>query len=262
MSHLFKYPRTQHIEGSKLQPGDEDLESVPFRSVGGEWVVIEEKLDGANSGISFGEEGCLLLQSRGHFLDGGPREKHFALLKTWANTHRQALWEILGRRYVMYGEWVYAKHTIFYDMLPHYFMEFDVLEKEEGQFLSTERRKALLGGSPVVSVPVIYSGPAAGCGDLRGLVGDSLYKSGGWKERLAAAAVSRGIEPGAVLQETDGSERMEGLYIKVENSGRVTGRFKFIRASFLDAVAESGSHWMDRPIVPNQLGPGVDIFSG
>ena len=27
---IHKYPRTQHMEGSRLQPGDEDLEAVPF----------------------------------------------------------------------------------------------------------------------------------------------------------------------------------------------------------------------------------------
>jgi hypothetical protein len=37
----------------------------------------------------------------------------------------------------MYGEWVYAKHTVFYDKLPHYFLEFDILETKTGAFLST-----------------------------------------------------------------------------------------------------------------------------
>jgi hypothetical protein len=102
MNDLFKYPRTVHIDGSRLQAGDEDLESTPFRSLAGQFVVVEEKLDGANSGISFSPGGQLLLQSRGHFLDGGPRERHSNLLKTSANTHKQILKEVLGPRYVMY----------------------------------------------------------------------------------------------------------------------------------------------------------------
>jgi hypothetical protein len=40
------------------------------------------------------------------------------------------------------------------------------------------------------------------------------------------------------------------------------GRYKFVRASFLTSVVESGSHWLKRPIVPNQLRPGVDLFGG
>ena len=30
--------------------------------------------------------------------------------------------------------------------------------------------------------------------------------------------------------------------------------------SFLTSVVESGSHWLSRPIVPNQLRAGVDLF--
>lgn len=28
---IHKYPRTPHIEGSRLQPGDEDLSQIPRR---------------------------------------------------------------------------------------------------------------------------------------------------------------------------------------------------------------------------------------
>src|ERR1043165_4443499 len=108
---IRKYPRTRHIEGSRLQSGDEDLSSVPFADVRGRTLVVEEKLDGANSGISFDAAGELYLQSRGHYLTGGSRERHFALLKSWAETHRDLLHRVLGSRYVLYGEWLYAKHT-------------------------------------------------------------------------------------------------------------------------------------------------------
>src|SRR5205807_2014548 len=32
----------------------------------------------------------------------------------------------LTDRYILYGEWLYAKHTVFYTDLPHYFLEFDI----------------------------------------------------------------------------------------------------------------------------------------
>jgi hypothetical protein len=53
--------------------------------------------------------------------------------------------------------------------------------------------------------------------------------------------------------ETDPSDAMEGLYIKVEEEGRVVARYKYIRADFLTAVLDSGTHWLRRPIVPNQV---------
>ena len=55
---------------------------------------------------------------------------------------------------------------------------------------------------------------------------------------------------------------MEGLYIKVEEDGVVKGRYKYVRTSFLTSVIQSESHWLARPIVPNQLADGVDIFVG
>jgi hypothetical protein len=259
---LQKYPRTQHIEGSRLQPGDEDLLQVPFAEIAGRHLVVEEKMDGANAGISFDEDGTLRLQSRGHYLGGGPRERHFALFKQWARSHEIALYEVLGSRYLMYGEWLYAKHTVFYDALPHYFMEFDVLDRETGDFLSTERRRALLAGAPVVSVLVLHEGPLGRRGELAGHIRRSRFKSAEWRRRLAEVARAREQDPERVLRETDASDDMEGLYLKVEEEGRVAGRYKLVRHGFLTTVLDGGTHWLDRPIIPNGLRPDVDIFSG
>ena len=43
---IHKYPRTPHIEGSRLQSGDEDLSQIPFSEIAGKNLVIEEKCDG------------------------------------------------------------------------------------------------------------------------------------------------------------------------------------------------------------------------
>lgn len=261
MESIKKYPRTHHIQGSRLQPGDEDMNAVAFDQIRGLYLVVEEKMDGANAGMSVGPDGKLRLQSRGHYLTGGRREKHFAMFKTWASAHQVRLSEIIGRRYIVYGEWVYAKHTLFYDALPHYFLEFDVFDRETETFLSTERRHAMFEDSPVVSVPVLWQGHATSLGHLHGLVGPSLYKTADWRDSLRDAILERGLDPERLRDETDPSDDMEGLYIKVELQGEVVERYKYVRASFLTSVIESGSHWLDRPIVPNRLRPDVDIFS-
>jgi len=257
---LYKYPRTPHVEGSRFQPGDYDLDCAPFADLQGKYIVVEEKLDGANSGVSFSRSGKLLLQSRGHFLDGGARERQFALFKTWATTHRQKLWELLADRYVLYGEWLYAKHTIFYDALPHYFFEFDLLDTETGEFLSTDRRRDLLKDTPVASAPVLWRGSARSVEHLQSLVTRSRYKTRTWRGRLLAEAQLRGRGLELTQRQTDDSDLSEGLYIKVEAEGRVVKRYKFVRASFLQAVSDSGSHWIDRPLIPNQLREGCDIW--
>ena len=50
---IIKYPRTPHIEGSRLQPGDEDMSQRSFSEIAGRHIVIEEKIDGANTAVSF-----------------------------------------------------------------------------------------------------------------------------------------------------------------------------------------------------------------
>jgi RNA ligase len=263
---MIKYPRTQHLQGSRLQLGDEDLSQVALGDLRAHGTMVwEEKVDGANVGISFDETYQLTLQSRGHVLRGGPREKQFALLKAWAEALSGPLLDVLTDRYVIYGEWMFAKHTVFYDRLPHYFLEFDVLDKSNGQFLSTPARHALLAGLPIASVPVVHTGGlpaktnAASVKAMRALIKPSLYKSADWLPTLDDAARAAGVDP-ARATETEASNLAEGLYLKHETDAHVIGRYKFVRADFLQAILDSGSHWAERPIVLNQLTPGVDIF--
>lgn len=258
---IRKYPRTHHIQGSRLQPGDEDLDSVPFSAIANRYVIVEEKVDGANAAISFSDDGQIRLQSRGHYLTGGEREKHFNLFKQWAYSHAAAFWEVLGNRYILYGEWLYAKHTIFYDYLPHYFLEYDVMDTEKNQFLSTQSRKQLLSGLPIVSVPVLFAGILQSYKQLTGLLGNSNYIQSGHLERFRLSCEEKGLDIERSLAQTDRTTLMEGLYIKVEEETIVVARYKYVRASFLTTVLQSDSHWLNRPIIPNQLRPEVDLFA-
>lgn len=260
MRDFYKYPRTLHLEGSLLQQGDEDLEQIRFADIKGRNIVVEEKIDGANSAVSFRSEQEMLLQSRGHVLRGGPRERHFTIFKSWAPCHQADFWQVLGTRYIMYGEWMQGKHTEFYDALPHYFMEFDIFDKETETFLSTPRRQEMLAGLPVVSVPVLWAGPATDYDHLIGMVGTSLYKTEDWELALELAAEAVKYEFEKAKKETDMSRLSEGLYIKVEEDGQVTQRLKFVRHGFMQAILDSDGHWMDRPLIENQLAPGVDIW--
>ncbi len=261
MSELYKYPRTQHIEGSGLQPGDEDLNVVPFEEFAGRFLVVEEKMDGANSAVSFSSEGALLLQSRGHYLVGGEREKHFHLFKAWAKRYTAELWEALADRYVMYGEWLYARHSVFYTDLPHYFMEFDLFDKTNETFLSTQRRRELLARAPfVASVKVLHEGAVPSMQALKALVGPSHFIAPDSLRRLEAICQEKHLDARQVLAETDQTGLMEGLYIKVEEEGIVQERYKYVRAGFLQTVLNSNSHWLDRPIIPNGLRPDATLF--
>ncbi len=250
---IRKYPRTPHLEGSRLQPGDEDLNQIPFSDIQGRHLAVEEKIDGANSGISFGENGELMLQSRGHYLTGGYRERHYNLMKQWAMVHRDAFYAALGNRYIMYGEWMYAKHTIFYDALPHYFMEFDIYDREKDLYLDTPSRRAFTSRLPVSSVPVLAERSFEQKEDLLKLLGPSNYITGNQRQNLYDSAVRLGLDPERSCGETELSGLMEGLYLKVEENGRIVQRLKYVRPAFLQRILFSETHWIDRPIIPNQL---------
>ena len=53
---------------------------------------------------------------------------------------------------------------------------------------------------------------------------------------------------------------MEGLYLRTEAGGVVTGRAKFVRPEFVEKVKQS-EHWQHQAMVPNLLDEGADIWS-
>lgn len=259
---LFRYPRTPHLEGSRLQEGDHGHDHVPYRELRGLRLVVEEKLDGANTGISFSPAGELLLQSRGHYLVGGGRERQFNFIKAWAQAHADWLLQRLEDRYVMYGETLSKKHSVFYDALPHHFFEFDVLDRRTGQFLSTAARRELLAGGPVLSVPVLYDGLApARLADLKALLRPSLAKTARWRDAFEATVRREGLDLALAWKQCDKSDLSEGLYLKVEADGQTLGRYKWVRADFVQAILASEKHHSEQPYVPNQLAPGVDLYA-
>ncbi|CUK04054.1 RNA ligase family protein [Achromobacter xylosoxidans] len=259
---LFRYPRTPHLEGSRLQEGDHGHDHVPYRELRGLRLVVEEKLDGANTGISFSPAGDLLLQSRGHYLVGGGRERQFNFIKAWAQAHAGWLLQRLEDRYVMYGETMSKKHSVFYDALPHHFFEFDVLDRRTGAFLSTAARRELLAGGPVLSVPVLYDGLApARLADLKALLRPSLAKTARWRDAFEATVRREGLDLALAWKQCDKSDLSEGLYLKVEADGQTLGRYKWVRADFVQAILASEKHHSEQPYVPNQLAPGVDLYA-
>ncbi len=261
MERIYKYPRTRHIEGSRIQAGDEDLKNVRFEEIKGRFVVLEEKVDGANCGVSFDEDGTLMLQSRGHFLNGGYGERQFDLFKTWAGCHQEKLWKLLGSRYMMYGEWLYAKHTVYYDKLSHYFMEFDIFDKQEQRFLSTAARRRMLSNYPfIVSVRVLFEGCLDTKEQLVSYLGRSAFKSERYMESLEKECGKMMLSYELVEKQTYPSDFMEGIYIKVEEGDETVDRYKYVRSSFLNTILDSETHWLNRPLIPNRLADGVDLY--
>lgn len=261
---LAKYPRTPHLQGSRYQPGDKGR-PTSYAEVAGRYIVVEEKLDCANSGVSFDQAGDLLMQSKGHYLDldrMGSRERQFNLFKRWGRAHEGRLLEVLEDRYVMYGEWMLAKHSCFYDGLPSFFVEFDLFDRSTETFLDSAGRLKLLAPLPVVSVPILFAGVAPkNLADLLALLGPSVARTSRWRESFEAEVQRQRLDLDLAWSQTDKSEHAEGLYIKVEEDGKTVERYKVVRKDFIQTILDSDSHHSTRPIIPNGLRPGADIFA-
>ncbi len=150
--------------------------------------------------------------------------------------------ERLEDRYILFGDWMYARHSVHYRQLPHYFFEFDVYDKQSKAFLSLELRMALLEGTNIETVPVLHTG-AVSRDELADLIGPSRFDA-----RFEKPLTKRG------------DNLMEGIYLRTEAADAVTGRAKFVRPEFVERIKQS-THWQHQAIVPNLLKEGADIWT-
>ena len=238
---FIKYPRTPHLFGSKGTDDDKHLgrkQSEAF--VSDPSLIVEEKLDGTNVGIHFNSRGRMVLQCRGHEITEGMHPQ-YDLFKQWTCVKRPVLEAMLGQRFILYGEWLYAKHSVSYRKLPHYFFEFDTYDKDSSLFLTLDARLRMLEKTGIPTVPVIHKGKVT-AEFLQRLIGPSAYDSA--FENPVTGRVDN---------------LMEGLYLRTEANERVTGRAKMVRPEFVEKVKQS-EHWQHQPMVPNLLAEGVDIW--
>jgi len=249
-----KYPRTPHFEEFNLR-----LREIAAH-YGATRIVIEEKLDGANSGMQFDSDANILTRSRGNFLMGGYREKQFDVFRRWADWISDELFDRISDEKIVYGEWMRARHSIFYDRLPHLFHEFDIYDIATDSFLSTPARAEILKGLPIVPVPVLYEGPVTSDIDLRDFIRPSVYRSQNWEAALRLSASYAGVDVERAVAEGDCSPFAEGVYVKFETDEHTVGRMKLVRPDFTQVIIDSGSHWADRPLIENRMTAEANMF--
>jgi hypothetical protein len=240
--NFVKYPRTPHLFGSTGTDDDKHMgETESLKFVADPSLIAEEKLDGGNCGLHFLSSGKMVLQCRGHEITAGMHPQ-WDLFKQWVQVKRPVLENMLGSQYILYGEWLYAKHSVHYRGLISYFFEFDIWDKDAQAFLDLESRLILLEGTNIQTVPVIHRG-AATLEKLKSLIGVSAFDS-----QFQNPATGR----------TD--NLMEGIYLRTEADGFVTGRAKLVRPEFVEKVKQS-PHWKEQAMVPNQLAAGANIWA-
>jgi hypothetical protein len=153
---------------------------------------------------------------------------------------------------VLFGEWLRAKHTLFYDALPGYFCAFDVHDRHDDRYLTRTAREDLLADL-VPFAPLRHVGSLSGPQELRELIVRSAYRTPRWRLALREAARAAGVTASAAWAQTDGSELMEGLYLRVEDDDRVLARYKWVRSDFRTLAPQHARFWHDRPIITNRV---------
>lgn len=223
MTDFFRFPHTPHLAWlGQGQPRDDKVLTPEERAdLLTHELVVEEKIDGANIGFSVSEEGELLAQNRGSFLNPGSAHPQFKPLWPWLAPRRTALVDALWPDLMLFGEWCHAQHSVSYDALPDWFLGFDLYNRATGAFCDTARRDALLHRLDLQAVPRLAHGPF----DLPALT--------------ALLGTSR-----------VGSAPMEGLVVRSERAGWTLARGKLVRPAFTQAIE---AHWSRGAILTNRL---------
>ncbi|HVJ93780.1 MAG TPA: RNA ligase family protein [Labilithrix sp.] len=223
MTDFFRFPRTPHLAwlGDSPPRGDKVLDAHETRELLAHDVVVEEKVDGANLGLSVDDDGVLRAQNRGHYLSFDNAHGQWQPLKRWLEPRKAELEEALYPDLMLFGEWCYAVHSIRYSHLPDWFLAFDIYDRARGEFWSTEGRDALASRLGLAVVPRL----AAGKFDLLQL-----------EELLDNSRL------------TDGPA--EGLYVRLETAERLQARAKLVRREFVQSIER---HWSKGPLQTNAL---------
>ncbi len=223
MTAFFRFPHTPHLAwlGSGAPREDKVLTAAEVQALLSGEVIVEEKVDGANLGLSLGEDGSLRAQHRGRYLELESLSDQWKLLERWLSTRRHALEDALAPDLILFGEWCYAVHSVRYTRLPDWFLAFDVYDRSKGKFWSVQHRNELVRDLHVAVVPEIGRG-RFDLGRLQGLLGSSKM--------------------------TDGLA--EGLYVRREEDGHLVARAKLVRAEFVQNIHE---HWSKRRLEANQM---------
>jgi ATP-dependent RNA circularization protein (DNA/RNA ligase family) len=219
---FFKFPSTPHL--ATLAGVDIRDDKVLSESERDEFLqqclVVEEKVDGANLGIAFDSLGNIRAQNRGAYLHL-PGSGQWKKLDDWLTPRTDALFDYLSDHFILFGEWCYARHSVFYDRLPDWFLGFDIYDKRVGRFLSSERRDAFLRKMCIAQVPVLARGH---------------FSYPEIQKFLSASKFS--------------DQPAEGLYLRFDQDGWLAQRAKLVRPAFIQAVEQ---HWSRSAIRPNRL---------
>ncbi|KAH0280244.1 hypothetical protein KCU91_g1165, partial [Aureobasidium melanogenum] len=228
---IHKFPRTRHLFNIGSASRDDlilsssDAQAFLQASDPSTTIVVEEKVDGANLGISLDSSGAFKVQNRSHYVNSKSHAQ-FKKLDKWLDDHYEGLSIVLDAansqpgRWILYGEWLYAKHSIYYTTLPDLFLAFDLFDTETGTFLSRDALSKRLNGTNIHQVSQL---------EVQSLDEQSLLD--------VVRTRKSGFYDGVI----------EGVYLRRQKDGKTIDRAKIVRSDFI----AGDEHWNRRGVTPN-----------
>lgn len=162
MKHLNK--RTVSPEFHRIPHFNRDISNMTHDDIVPDLPIdlpldcfVQEKIDGASMGISWLNDGPIL-RNRENILKKGyskiktPAKKQFTSAWNWIHAHEDDIKEvekIWQSPITIYGDWMFAQHSIHYDNLPDWFIAYDIWSVEDNKFLSPEIVDKLLSKTQI-----------------------------------------------------------------------------------------------------------------
>lgn len=139
-----EYPRIPHLDKNISNMTHDDIVidnkiNFPFEG------FVQEKLDGANLALTW--TNGPVVRNRNNILKKGyikketPSKLQFRSVWNWIHEYNKDIQKVSKSMMTpisIFGEWMYAKHSIFYDKLPDLFIAYDIYLPEYDEWVSPE----------------------------------------------------------------------------------------------------------------------------
>lgn len=214
----MKYPKTFHFPFSLGCTNDDKIADDTSYLINKE-IIISEKMDGSNTSLE--RNGCF---ARTH--SGPPNHSSFDGLKA---LHAQVKYKI-PEGIQLFGEWLFALHSISYSELPHYFLLFNVRDLNKNIWLSWDEVELWAQEIEVPTVPVLFKGKVDSIENLQKLSNNFMMQP----------SECGGLREGIVTRVS--SEFSDDLFSKCV--------IKNVRANH---VNPNNDHWLHQQIIKNKL---------
>ena len=224
MSAPPPYPRVPQLIAGRGGRDDLVLDPAAVASLLRGPVVVEEKLDGANVMVWVDQSGVRCALRSGP--EGRDRAGQLGPLRAWLARAGAVIQAGLVDGTVVYGEWLWLRHTVSYDRLPGPLIGLDVWRPASG-FAIPDDRNTKLAGLGVRSPPMLFRGIVGSIDLLESLMGTSAWGDGPME--------------GIVVRTEDGSEPRVAKLVRADWAA--VGDGEWARGRPRNMIAAGGASW-------------------